>query len=169
MGVGSCSFACCRLWLSNAALKPVGTDGATAEKPSQKVQDELASRKVSERLLVLPDCRVKGFERPPEVADALPMNSTRVCVTANIDGAPPLLPPRPSVRVGDAAGDWKGTSRVVSSHRLSRVERASLTRVHGLQVCDVLDYVPVAGRAVRFASTAVMNYYHQFHFYTSAS
>lgn len=37
------------------------------------------------------------------------------------------------------------------------------------QACDVLDYVPVVGRVVRFASTSVMNYYHQFHFYTSAS
>lgn len=53
--------------------------------------------------------------------------------------------------------------------------RCGAAETHGgvlyrvIQVCDVLDYVPVAGRAIRFASTAVMNYYHQFHFYTSAS
>lgn len=46
---------------------------------------------------------------------------------------------------------------------------ASVTQPATGKVCDVLDYVPVAGRVVRFASTAVMNYYHQFHFYTSAS
>lgn len=46
---------------------------------------------------------------------------------------------------------------------------ASVTQPATSKVCDVLDYVPVAGRAVRFASTAIMNYYHQFHFYTSAS
>lgn len=38
-----------------------------------------------------------------------------------------------------------------------------------LQAADVLDYVPVFGKVFRFASTAILGYYHQFHFYTSAS
>ncbi|TYZ58550.1 hypothetical protein PybrP1_001247 [[Pythium] brassicae (nom. inval.)] len=92
------------LWLSNAALKPVDADASSAAKPSEKVQAELASRKMALLLYFLRD-------------------PVYVSVTQPATG----------------------------------------------KVCDVLDYVPVAGRAVRFASTAVMNYYHQFHFYTSAS
>ncbi|POM72740.1 Peroxisomal membrane protein PEX16 [Phytophthora palmivora] len=37
------------------------------------------------------------------------------------------------------------------------------------KVADVLDYVPGVGKLFRFGTTAVLDYYHQFHFYTSAS
>lgn len=38
-----------------------------------------------------------------------------------------------------------------------------------LQVCDVVDYVPLVGKAFRFLAIKGTAYYHQFHFYTSAS
>lgn len=37
------------------------------------------------------------------------------------------------------------------------------------QVCDVVDYVPLVGKAFRFLAIKGTAYYHQFHFYTSAS
>ncbi|ETL91712.1 hypothetical protein, variant 1 [Phytophthora nicotianae] len=37
------------------------------------------------------------------------------------------------------------------------------------QAADVLDYIPGVGKLFRFGTTAVLDYYHQFHFYTSAS
>ncbi|GAB9469397.1 hypothetical protein Gpo141_00006676 [Globisporangium polare] len=92
------------LWMSNAALKPTDKEAKSAEKPSQKVKDELAARKMALLLYFLRD---------------------------------PVF--------------------------------ASVTQPATGKACDVLDYVPVVGRVVRFASTSVMNYYHQFHFYTSAS
>ncbi|RLN44457.1 hypothetical protein BBJ28_00005937 [Nothophytophthora sp. Chile5] len=38
-----------------------------------------------------------------------------------------------------------------------------------VQAADVLDYVPGVGKLFRFGVTAILDYYHQFHFYTSAS
>ncbi|OWZ23101.1 hypothetical protein PHMEG_0002057 [Phytophthora megakarya] len=46
---------------------------------------------------------------------------------------------------------------------------ATATKPATGKVADVLDYVPGVGKLFRFGTTAVMDYYHQFHFYTSAS
>lgn len=60
----------------------------------------------------------------------------------------------------------------ISSSRL--FEKLSATCTHcsidaRIQAADVLDYVPLVGKLFRFGTTAVLDYYHQFHFYTSAS
>lgn len=46
---------------------------------------------------------------------------------------------------------------------------ATVTKPVSGKAADVLDHVPVVGKLFRFGTTAVLDYYHQFHFYTSAS
>ncbi|KAG3164401.1 hypothetical protein PI124_g11195 [Phytophthora idaei] len=46
---------------------------------------------------------------------------------------------------------------------------ATVTKPATGKAADVLDYVPGVGKLFRFGTTAVLDYYHQFHFYTSAS
>ncbi|KAE9343838.1 hypothetical protein PF008_g9500 [Phytophthora fragariae] len=46
---------------------------------------------------------------------------------------------------------------------------ATVTKPAAGKAADVLDYVPLVGKLFRFGTTAVLDYYHQFHFYTSAS
>ncbi|GLD95213.1 hypothetical protein PINS_up003855 [Pythium insidiosum] len=46
---------------------------------------------------------------------------------------------------------------------------ASVTKPVTEAVCGVTDYVPLLGRLVRLVSTGILDYYHNFHFYTSAS
>ncbi|KAG6611957.1 Peroxisomal membrane protein PEX16 [Phytophthora cinnamomi] len=46
---------------------------------------------------------------------------------------------------------------------------ATVTKPATGKAADVLDYVPVVGKLFRFGTTAVLDYYHQFHFYISAS
>ncbi|KAG7396115.1 hypothetical protein PHYBOEH_002770 [Phytophthora boehmeriae] len=46
---------------------------------------------------------------------------------------------------------------------------ATVTKPATGKIADVLDHVPGVGKLFRFGTTAVMDYYHQFHFYTSAS
>ncbi|KAH7484319.1 Peroxisomal membrane protein PEX16 [Phytophthora ramorum] len=46
---------------------------------------------------------------------------------------------------------------------------AAVTKPAAGKAADVLDYVPGVGKLFRFGTTAVLDYYHQFHFYTSAS
>ncbi|KAK1945626.1 Peroxisome biogenesis protein 16 [Phytophthora citrophthora] len=46
---------------------------------------------------------------------------------------------------------------------------ATVTKPVTGKAADILDYVPGVGKLFRFGTTAVLDYYHQFHFYTSAS
>ncbi|KAG7388778.1 hypothetical protein PHYPSEUDO_011797 [Phytophthora pseudosyringae] len=46
---------------------------------------------------------------------------------------------------------------------------ATVTKPVTGKAAGVLDYVPGVGKLFRFGTTAVLDYYHQFHFYTSAS
>ncbi|EEY61070.1 uncharacterized protein PITG_01313 [Phytophthora infestans T30-4] len=46
---------------------------------------------------------------------------------------------------------------------------ATVTKPATGKAADVLDYVPGVGKLFRFGTRAVLDYYHQFHFYTSAS
>ncbi|CAH0482699.1 unnamed protein product [Peronospora belbahrii] len=46
---------------------------------------------------------------------------------------------------------------------------ATVTKPVVEKSADILDYVPGVGKLFRFGTTAILDYYHQFHFYTSAS
>ncbi|CAI5741839.1 unnamed protein product [Peronospora destructor] len=46
---------------------------------------------------------------------------------------------------------------------------ATVTKPVARKTADVLDYVPGVGKLFRFGTTAILDYYHGFHFYTSAS
>lgn len=132
--------------MSNAALKPTDKEAKSAEKPSQKVKDELAARKMALLLYFLRDPVFASVTQPAT-------GKVRTLLTLWIVVVLIRHPP------------FDGLLTVC----LSSVSLPSCCRLCPLQACDVLDYVPVVGRVVRFASTSVMNYYHQFHFYTSAS
>ncbi|RLN76865.1 hypothetical protein BBJ28_00001622 [Nothophytophthora sp. Chile5] len=66
----------------------------------------------------------------------------------------------------DKAKDELAARKVCLIVDLARaVNRKRLTTI----AADVLDYVPGVGKLFRFGVTAILDYYHQFHFYTSAS
>ncbi|KAL7998919.1 putative peroxisome membrane protein, Pex16 [Plasmopara halstedii] len=46
---------------------------------------------------------------------------------------------------------------------------ATVTKPVSDKAADIVDCVPGIGKLFRFGATAILNYYHQFHFYTSAS
>jgi hypothetical protein len=46
---------------------------------------------------------------------------------------------------------------------------ASVTQPATEKVCSVTDVVPVFGKLFRMISVGLMDYYHKYHFYTSAS
>jgi len=149
-----CSYnniAClCRLALSAAAVKP------KTPASGDKTKDEIAARKVCS---LLPTRDQSG---------TFCSHKTMIDRANGVDGAPFVLAPRPSIRNRHQACRRKGVLG-------TKVANLIVQYAHGvlcmgvIQAADVLDYVPGVGKLFRFGTTAVLDYYHQFHFYTSAS
>ncbi|EGZ17126.1 hypothetical protein PHYSODRAFT_500326 [Phytophthora sojae] len=77
--------------------------------------------------------------------------------------------PKKTVTADEAKDEIAARKMALLLYLLRDPVFATVTKPATGKAADVLDYVPLVGKLFRFGTTAVLDYYHQFHFYTSAS